>query len=695
MRNLLLSVLVLSGTASAAESFSIRAVPTIIWNDEAAGRVPAALRDRMDVRTVDNLKLGAKAVWPEAWEAGKARETGDLQRELGNMVHVGMRVSRVQENLVRFGSDKTQASVHLTATAFISNLSTGDVLASRTLTCVQPRDLLGVVTEFPREFAEELILGASTMCATALVEELSEHFDPTRTLTQVVGKHDGRFVVDRGYMSGGYKGEVFNGESGSRLRLVDVQAELSIATFVGKPPKDGETLSRFGPQVSAGSAPRLMAVPGDPQIQALPRVTEAEVAHWAADALSEQGGFSVIPHTDAMFLAADMESAQINVTRDALVGSQAAPDVAVLPQILDWSVVNYEVPGTDLIEHEINMAGSLHFVDVETGLVLYGTLCHDKATLQSDPNGKQADVEAQMPAMTRRTLRACAEKAKVEYAPERRYATVANAAGADKQFGWSSEAGRMGAGTVVEILDRGPEFTAQDGRKLGAVDEVIGTARVIASDDSSETAALIISTRPVGKNMRVRAVPGTTTSDPRIVSLALVEWKGIERRANNVAAAFHASSQFRTMLAGKRLEALDRAFSHLRGGSFGQSTKVEHVQATHTLEMSFNIARGDVAREVTNARKALAAISRPLEARAVLSVLDQEGNRLVLTHPRTGQTFDTYTWSHTRTLEGQEVKGVMPRGIQDNELDPAIGLYLQDLAGELTRRARLTMDSAE
>lgn len=692
-------------SARASEGVAMRTLPTIVWADEVVDGLGRATVMAVEEDLVTTFTRGLNETFASAMARGEERASMPLSKTLGSVVHVGFKVSRAEELLTRFGRDKTIASIYLTGSIFVTNLQTGDLLASRSLTCVQPRDYVGVVDGLRDEDRPGVVSAAAELCMTTLTAQLAETFEPGRTVAHVVGQAGDKWVIDRGFLQGGYAGEVFlvEDDPATQVRIVEVQERLALATAPRKLAR-GTRLTRFGVLVDGGDAPRMMTMPGSAVRLVAPGVVEAEVSQLAADALSD-AGFVLLPQTDAMFLAKDLESGLLNVTRETLVGRQSRPDVVVLPEVTRamWTE-REESSGVVTVTLDVQVAAS--FVDLRTGVVLYGTTETAGTSWEAKKGGRVVDPQTRFAGLIKDAYQALAQRSADAFSLQRGMATLEGRPSPSGEVSWTPDGGALGAGTIAEILAKGPEMTDLQGASLGRVETVVGSLRVLPGGGrkpGTERGQVMSRSIPVVGGMRIRGLPGTGTRDGRVFTLGSLTLDGgglveAARMRQQLKTALYVSPHLRSTLAPEDHARLADTFTHLASSSFALTSKPGHAPtaASHTWNVDLSLSATPLERVTTNRRKGLVEASRQLTATTTLAVTEvATGSAERLVHPRTGAVFDTgYPYERALTLKGQERQGVLPHGMDGAELSLTAGPFVFEVGQELVRRARLMLDAA-
>lgn len=702
----LLIATALDPEARASDEFALRALPSVVWTDTVYRAVGEAPIKAVEADLSTALVAAVEQAFPEPFARGKIRESEALSRSLGSVLHVGLRVSRIQPTMTHFGTDKTTASIYLTSTVFVTNIQTGDILASRSLTCIQPKDYTGYIESMKPADLAPALQSAASLCINALVPDLAANFTPGRTDAHVVGKHDGKLVIDRGYLVGAYAGETFllADDPTKRVNVIEVQESLSLATTTAKGVDTGDRITRFGVQVDAGAAPRMMAMPGDPSRFPAPGVSESEIAQFASDGLAA-AGFVMIPHTDAMFIAKDLESGMLNVSRAEIVGAQATPDILVLSDVARFTVTERADDATGVTDYALSARVVVSFVDMTSGLVLYGATHVEEAVARTREAGRAFDPNSRFPGLVKDAFLAVANAAAGEFKPQRAYGEVQGLPDAQRRVGLKTGTVPLGIGTIGEILAKGPQFRDRDGNSLGFVESVIGSIRVVDSDPKGgkERGQIMSSAVPtIAPGMRVRALPGTSVNDARVLTLGNLildggQWVPEAQMARQLKSALYVSPGFRAALTADDKRRLDAVFSHLSGGSFARMTsEMQEPAATHAIDFTVGIAVEDLVKESVNKRKGWVDVSRVIRGSSEIMVRDLDfGTVEQLVHPKTGIVYDSgYRYENGMRLQGREVAGIMPAGITDNEIPDTVSGFVYDVGAELVRRARLMLDAA-
>ncbi len=578
-------------TPALAGEFALRGLPSVLWVEQARASLPKDIVAGVDAQLLARLDKALRGAFPDAMGIGDSRAGGtEMQRSLQDLLHVGATVSRLQVVTTRYGTEKTAWTLYLTGTVFVVNLGTGEVVAARSLTAVVPVEQLGAAPEQPDSATLADMLGRSTdALASQLVAQLKAGMKPGIVQAEVVGRVGSDFVLSRGRKDGAYVGETFRTADGATVRVAAVSDGVSRARSTGKAElARGAIVQRLGTVLEGGDAPRLLVQSSAQEGVLAAGVTGANLSSWAGDALAGKG-YVVLPSGVNLIAAQMAESSAVDVAYEALVGAQAIPDILVVPTVRSVRITRTfdEASRATTLDYEAVVQAT--FIDVRSGLVLYGAEGSQKRQDYVKEGGRQVAVEDRVPALVKDATLVLADTVAARFNPRARVAPLHT--GGPAEIEWKLDVGGFGRGTLVEVLDRGPEFKASNGQSLDTLDTLIGTARVVRTDAKLEVATVIASVKPVTGAMRVRAVAGSVGSDDRTVELGEVTVDGTLPKGVNldtaVRGSLYLSDKLRAAVTGPELEAVAgfRRVLEQSGAFEAGATIAEGRSATHRLDV--------------------------------------------------------------------------------------------------------------
>jgi hypothetical protein len=552
--------------------------------------------------------------------------------------------------------------------------------------------------------AEALALEKSVavLLTNRLVDDVKERLSPGIIQATVAGQHRGRVVLARGYLDGGFRGEIFKTDKGHTLRVTSVQERLSLAEWGGSgpPPIAGTGLSRHGAPSVGANAPRLMVFVAEPEAEVAPGVSAAELGQWFSDDLVESQ-FVVIPMSADLFSSKQVEAAIVNVDAAKIgLGAMVKPDILVIPEVLRQATYEQRDDEREADIFTLELVVSCTFIDVATGTVLYGTTTSLSKDEVLQDWGRSTDVMESFKKLSMDASRGLAEQAGKEFKPRRAYGKVKSAADANGQITWTIDSVPLGLGTIAEVLMRSKEFKDSSGKSIGFVEDLIGTVKVTGSKGkaSKEQGQVVIATTPLGPGHRVRAVVGTASGDRRIVrlgdlSIDISGAPGLTESAvrTTLSGALHTNGHFRTALGAHGRQVLKRAGAELGSGSYqvdDSSSEMPMDAATHQVDIQ---VKASAAPAKTKGKM----ISRDYRFDVTASLTDLEsGEGAMLNGCKTCPT-SVYTMWQGKTLKARQMKGKAIMGLRDEDAGNHVKGVAFDGMTELMRRLRLLSDKAK
>ena len=591
-----------AGTRDAG--FALRLVPEILFSDVAVDAMGTDGRDLLALELASHLQSEVSSAFPEAWQAGAARaDSDDMQRELEGLLHLALRISRYQVREVRYGDEKTVFCLYLTGSLSVLNLGTGEVLEGRVATALRQDESLGPARGRSLAALRASEARAARALIETLVSDLADRFAPGLIEVDVVGRHGGRDVLARGYMDGGYAGEVFQLPEGGHVRVVQVQERLSLAEPLtpGARALAGAVVRRFGQPAAGSKAPRLMVIPAQADVEVAPGVSGGELAQWLSDGLAKEG-FPVLPTATDLDFAQFEEAATIDVSREQLVGNMVRPDIYVVPWVVRHGVLEQEDPEREANVYLLSVEVGCSFVDASNGVVLHGARVVGGAEEYTRESGRQTDVLGAFVGLTKDAAAQLAAETFESFKPSRAYGTVLGPVSATGSLKWRLDGPALGRGTIGELLARSKDFTnPRTGEGLGPVESLIGTVRTTGRKAAVEEGRLLASSQAVATGQRIRAVVGSSRAGgSRVIALGTVTARSNrwlpERRLFSIGqAVLGTSGLFRALLDDRVApelmtirEQLETSESYALEGRVG----TEQTAATHRLDLEVEFTVG-------------------------------------------------------------------------------------------------------
>jgi len=677
----------------------------IPWPDNST--VPDDVKARLEAMIVADgglLGKGLSTAFPDGWAEGQTRaDNAGIQEELEDLLHFAFRVTNYQTRRYAYGSDKVIFRLYISGSLSLLNLGTGETLGTRTLTAMGNKEIIGSRDALTESESLELEQSVAVLLTNRLVDDVKERLSPGMIQATVAGQHRGRVVLARGYLDGGFRGEIFKTAKGHTLRVTSVQERLSLADWGGSgpPPTAGTGLSRHGAPSKGANAPRLMVFVPEPEMEVAPGVSAAELGQWFSDDLVESQ-FVVIPMAADLFKSKQVEAAIVNVDAAKIgLGAMVKPDILVVPEVLRYAKYEQRDDEREADVFILELVVSCTFIDVATGTVLYGTTTSlDKSEVLQDW-GRSTDVEESFKKLVMDASRGLAGEAGKEFKPRRAYGKVKSAADANGQITWTLDSVPLGLGTVAEVLMRSKEFKdPSTGESIGFVEDLIGTVKVTGSKGkaSKEQGQVVIATVPLGPGHRVRAVVGTASSDRRIVRMGdvSIEISGAPGLTESevrtaLSGALHTNGHFRTALGAHGRQVLKQAGAELGSGSYqvdDSTSEMPMEAATHQVDLQ---VKASAAPAKTKGKM----ISRDYRFDVTASLTDLEsGEGTMLNGCKTCPT-SVYTMWEGKALKARQVKGKVVMGLRDEDAGNHVkGVAFKGMT-ELMRRLRLLSDKAK
>ena len=662
-----LNLLFILLNVSFASDFSVRAASGVIWGETPKGYIVSQLGEEgfqeLEADLLEGFDAFIQTRYPEEWKKGQSlSSSGKMERNYHDLLHMLLTVSRFQVLRSNFGEDKTSFSLAMTLNVAMANLSTGEVLGSETFTTISQLERVGNQESISTDDLELLSSQVLKAVDSTTYKRFADKYQIGVIEAKVIDKESGNLVLHHGSVHGAYKGEVFKDEKGESVRIIHVQQKMSIAQTSGKAGV-GDVLKHVGLPKTSTLTPTFMVLSEDMDNFVAPGVLGAELNQWMRDGLSSSD-FTVVPPSDALFLIQSLEAGDVNISRDALVGNMSPADVVVVPSVVSYSAMNSFDEETQSSNYILKVIVSCSFLDAQTGAVIYSTYNTFEKKEQMQSWGRQVDVHESFPGLLKDgALQLVQENIVPEFVPNYVYGTVKSNKSGVLTLNFDTDPFSQGAN--VELLSRAREITHPDTKeKLGFVEEVVGSAKIVASDGSKQTALLNMKSANLAKGLHVKGVRGIGKESPLLIQLGTVTVHPREyqqQMGSIVEDALYSSGQF-TVVPKSDSSIMSIVEQELNSGSYAQSYDPDGLLAgTHLLNLDITLDSGQLVKK----RKT---VSRVYKVSVVSSIVDVEnGEEIQLLSPSKGQITKYDMWKE------YELK-VPSKGI-------AVGLTDKDSAG--------------
>ncbi len=550
--------------------------------DEALGEpaVPADVRDAIEAA----FEAEVRATWPDAVAAGDARESGPVSAKADPVVHVGLRLTRFEEDRFELGDKKTVEVLRATVAPFAVDLGSGEIVASTPYSLIVTGERLGTVTDSDVAELREALVEQGIPLAVA---RFAEGFAPDRLETTVLEQSRSQAVVARGRRAGSFTGERWRTASGE---IVEVVAVGEGASFVVSPtggplPAAGSTLVRPGLARPLGeTAPRVL-VAAPPDVPS-PGPEAESVTMWVEEALA-QSGWVVVPRGTELFGAQLEASAKLDIAEESLINAQTPPDRVAVPRL--WQLTTASTSderGTARLQ--VTAGLQIDVFDLVTGLLV-----------QSIPVGEARSQDTRVEVVQPFTdaLRVSVVKdaaAGLADAPAARPSGPLPVATVDKVRGdgvaWLATEAPLPGGVIGEV-QRAPTYVVPGGSELlvGPA-ERIGVARVLGLEGDTIAAAWI-APGSARKGDRFVPVGGRSGGPPVRIESPTVSGEGIPDGLVGAAlAGLHQGEGLAAVASGDARQALDEVMVQIRRSGFAGDVEPRTVEPRHALTSSFRVS---------------------------------------------------------------------------------------------------------
>ena len=659
-------MLALLGWAHAGEPvIAVRVVqPVFVLDDVDLG-------DDVQAGLVEPLHDAVTATWPEEVAAGAARTSDSVRDDAEPVVHIGLKITRMDRRQVAIAGAKTITTVRATLSPFAVDLGTGEVLAAQPYTFIR-----SVEQAWGRQVvsAESLIPPLLEDAIPRAIERLGQVFSPGRIEVTVVDVAGGRAWVDHGSGHGAFVGERFRIEGGGIGEVVSVGRDLCevVAVTPEAGLREGLRLVRLG-SGRTGEAPRvLVSAPATAPAGSADRL---QIRDWAADALS-QAGWVVVPSGRDLLSTQLAESAVVDIPFERLVNAQTVPDLVVIPRVWDVTTsIEQDEAGGAAVSAQASL--QLEFYDFESGL-LVGRAGGSAEQLEET---RSALAEAYL-ADLRTSIVKDASLAVETPAPSGAGLQVRVDRLVPSGVAWSTAGGVLTPGALIEVERPEKTLEKSDGTVLVGPTSLVGVARISAPDGDVQDGKWLA--RDSQARVGDVIVPLSTDAGSLPMSVTVLGIEGVAGDLNawsDVAlAGFRSADGVHAVPDGEAAAALDSVAALVRRGGYQRAFERHPVDPYYDVALQFSVGVSEETRKGGKVVQVLA-----VSAGGSVTVRST-GAAVPLKAPSAREAVETYTMRMESRREGRARKGGQLVGLSDAETQGALRRLLHASAGELGHR---------
>ncbi|MEO0605064.1 MAG: hypothetical protein AAF211_26785, partial [Myxococcota bacterium] len=458
--------LLLASALAWGDDLPLRVIDTALVTRDLG--VPCEVRDAI----VATFRTAVRETWPEAAAAGDAREGGPVSAKADPVVHVGLRLTRFEEDRFAVGDAKTVEVLRATVAPFAVDLGSGELIASTPYSFVVTGERVGTETASDATALRETLVSQGIPRA---VERFADGFAPDRLVTTIVDRSRERSVIARGSRSGSFVGERWRTPSGEILEVIEVGEDASfVVSPTGGPlPTPGGTLQRPGLARPLGEAPRVLVAPPLAMPDAGP--DGESVTMWVEEALA-RAGWVVVPRGTELFGAQLEAVAQLDIAEESLLNAQTPPERVAIPRLWRLSVdTASEETGTARLAVAAGL--QVDVFDLTTGLLVQSLGAADARRQDTRVEVVEPFTEALQVSVVKDAASVLATEPGSRPETPLPRATVESASG--DGVAWTATAAPLPAGVIGEV-QRARAFTdPKTGAELAGPADRIGVARVL------------------------------------------------------------------------------------------------------------------------------------------------------------------------------------------------------------------------
>ncbi|MEN0061542.1 MAG: hypothetical protein AAGA48_05290 [Myxococcota bacterium] len=575
-----------------------------------------------------------RQTWPDATAAGDARTTGPVSSQADPVVHVGLRVTRFEEDRVVFGKEKTVEALRATVAPFAIDLGTGEVIASAPFSFVVTSERLGTKTDSDAEALRQAFVETGVPRA---VERFATGFAPDRLEARVVERTKAGAFIARGQLDGSFVGERLRTDSGEIVEVIETGARVSrvVSPTGGRLPSAGSTVVRPGLARPLGKAPRVL-VAAPRRVPANGPDPEA-VTMWVEEALA-QAGWVVVPRGTELFSTQLREAASLDIPEASLLNAQTPPERVAIPRVWRLSTASVTDP-TGAARLTVTTGLQVDVFDLSTGLLVQSTPVVELAEHDTRSDALEAFSKAMQVSVVKDAAVVLAQAPAAYPTAPLPTATLEKLRPAG--FAWTSTAAPLPAGVIGEV-QRPLVFEGPNGESLDGPAERIGVARVLGLEKQRiEAAWLAPGSAKVGD--RFTPVGGRKGGPPVVIEPPVVsggaELPVIDRAAW---AGLHQAEGLAIVASDDDQATLDGVVVSVARSGFAGEISREPVSAPRTLSTQFIVK----VTHKTKGRKRLTTVRVEAEARVT-----RDGEPVLLKPPSADEAAPVYTMWTQQTLE--------------------------------------------
>lgn len=632
----MIAVFVGLAVAQAADDVALRVI-----DEPLVGREVKVDRETLDAAEA-TFVAAIRDTWPAAAAAGDARTDNPLSASADPIVHVGLRVTRFEENRFSIEGEKTVEVLRTTVAPFAVDLGTGELIASAPYSFLVTGERLGTDTasdlaELRQAFAAQAIPKA--------VARFADVFAPGRLTASVLARDRQGAYIARGTLDGSFVGEQLRSEAGVFEVLAAGTRVSRVVSPSGAPvPAVGATLVKPGLARPLGKAPRvLVALPTDvPSLGPDPE----SVTMWVEEALG-QVGWVIVPRGTELF-AAQLEAAtRLDIPEERLLNAQTPPEFVAIPRV--WRLSRGSVAvASGQARLEVTAGLQVDVYDLRTGLLVQAIPAVELAKHDTRESVINEFNRAMSVSVVKDAAVVLASDSRAFPVPPLPIATIDRVK--PSGVAWPSTEAPLPAGIIGEVRRPVVFQDPQTGEPLDGPAELIGTARVLGLDKDRLVAQWIApgSAKPTD---RFSPVGGRRGAVPVEVLPPTLLGNELSAGMNAAAVAgLHLGEGLQVVAYDDDAEALDEVIVKVQASGFAGDVERRSVKVNRTLATRFLV-------KVTEATEGKKKRKLTVRVTAVAEVTDAAGKPVLLKPPSADAPSDKYTMWTENSLEYVEKKG--------------------------------------
>jgi len=602
------------------------------------------------------------------------------------LIFIRGNLSRMELSRIKLGRQNNNYVLSSTGGVELLDLKTGEVFFSKIFTIQSIQQVIGDITaKDEQEFRKLFRLNIEDLY-TKLINDLANEYQPGRVEATVCGDYKGKVILDKGRYEGIAERQRFRTQGGE-LSITSVQDHLCLAELMnGNPPKKGGEAIRIGAnQIAAKGAitflvtdPVIMrpgSISKDFQIQ------EKVIMQWVHDYLAKDSHLAMLPPADSTFLQQTEVAGKGTIAESTIRGNRALPDVFVRCRI-SQAIVSETIGEDGATYAEFLVRPELEFYDRKTGLLVFHRVHVEKGLERTKKGYREFNRQNYFIKLTKNAIFELTKATKKNFRLEIQRGQIIKVA-KEGTAKCKLKGRSVGVGSLFQVFrPRQRVKNPINGKVLGAVQEMIGIAKVMQVKGTKGNLHLVVQQEKIKKGDIILSA-GSTLAPGSCKKAVIIQAQPVQiKDASEQTKEAFGSGLIMNLLEKKLLEARywsvllnDQALAlletdqiTLEGGEF-QVTDWHNEKRALTPDQFAKAVITLLPVEETEKR------GKILRLKADLTIFDEQGDEL-----------STQSVKMKRTLSNKTKKGAVTVGAEEKDFPKHYIEMAEATLGEALRR---------